>query len=54
VHVECLMCYTCRSVDHPIPSCFSCYRLKGQFRNFAIFPRPSGSMVPVLGNTQIS
>ena len=37
MHVECLMCYTCGSVDHPIPSCFSCYRLNGQFRNFAFF-----------------
>jgi hypothetical protein len=48
-----LMCYTCGSLDYPLPSSFSCYRFKGQFRKFAFFPLPSGIMLPVLGNTQI-
>ena len=37
------MCYTCGSVDHPLPSRFIIYRFKGHFRNFAFFLFPQAA-----------
>jgi hypothetical protein len=51
VHVECLMCYACGSVDIQFLHVLSVIDLMDSFDTF--FARPSGSMVPVLGNTQI-